>query len=237
MKSSASEPGLRNALRVDRFSDGSHGWLPWLAWLAWPACMTRMARMARWLALYPIEAYYNMFLFFVSCPRLDATDGKSFAGIMTAAVSSVLSEVQGNNLADNLAHMRPLVPNRCTCVVIALSRNSRSTSFIYALQLVNDGCIKGQPFPLHQSKGKVFWPNRTITREKISFGTVLRCQAIGDIFTYQSNTAKRMVGFIHDDVAANSSLVNSTTVDLYPVFSRFVIRFFLITLKIYYNFI
>ena len=146
-----------------------------------------------------------MFLFFVSCPRLDATDGKPSAGIMTAAVSSVLSEVQGNNIA----HMRPLVPNRCTCVVIALSRNSRRTSFFYA-QLVNDGCIKGQPLPLHQSNGKGFWPNRTISREKISFRTVLTCQAIGDIFTYQSNTAKRMVGFIHDDVSANSSLVNST---------------------------
>ena len=31
-------------VRVDRFSDGSHGSLPWLAWLAWLACMTRMAR-------------------------------------------------------------------------------------------------------------------------------------------------------------------------------------------------
>ena len=59
------------------------------------------------------------------------TDGKSSAGIMTAAVSSVLSEVQGNNLA----HMRPLGPDGCTCVVMALSRNSRRTSFIYA-QLV-----------------------------------------------------------------------------------------------------
>ena len=136
--------------------------------------------------------------FFFSCPRLDATGSKSSAGIMTAAVSSVLSEVQENNLA----HMRPLGPNRCACVVIALSRNSRRTSFIYA-QLVNDGCIKGQPFLLHQPNGKRFWPNRTITREKISFGTVLRCQAIGDIFTYRSNTAKRMVGFIHDDVSAN----------------------------------
>ena len=31
-------------VRVDRFSDGSHGSLPWLAWLA---TMARIARMAR----------------------------------------------------------------------------------------------------------------------------------------------------------------------------------------------
>ena len=88
-------------------------------------------------------------------------------------VSSVSSEVQGGNLAD----MRPLVPDRC--VVVAISKANAVTSVIYALQVENDGCIKGQPFPLHQpNETKYIWQNRTITKEKISFGSVLRYQAI-----------------------------------------------------------
>ena len=74
------EKGFRNVLetlcafwkrygfivRVDRFSDGSHGSLPWLAWLA---CM------ARWLALYPnsyiklIASFCSALLVWASCNK------------------------------------------------------------------------------------------------------------------------------------------------------------------------
>ena len=106
--------------------------------------------------------------------------------------AAALSEVQEGNLADIL----PVVPD--CCIIIAISKASAKKSVIYALQL-DDGCIKGPPFQLHQPNGREYiWPNRTITRESISVGSVLRCQAIGDILTYRSNTAKRMVGFIHE---------------------------------------
>ena len=114
--------------------------------------------------------------------------------IMAAAGSSVLPQVQGRCLAD-ITDIPPVVPD--CCIIIAISKTSFRTSVIYALQLEDGGCIKGTPFRLYQPNGREYiWPNRTITRESISFGSVLRCQAIGDILTYRSNTAKRMVSFI-----------------------------------------
>jgi len=115
---------------------------------------------------------------------------KTSASVFMAVAA--FSEVQGDNLADIL----PVVPD--CCIIIAISKASARKSVIYALQL-DDGCIKGSPFQLYQPNGREYiWSNRTITRKNISVGSVLRCLAIGDILTYRSNTAKRMVGFIHE---------------------------------------
>ena len=114
---------------------------------------------------------------------------------MAAAGSSVLPQVQGRYRADITDIPPPVVPDRC--FIIAISKDSARMSVIYALQLESDGCIKGRPVRLYQPNGREYiWPNKAITRERISVGSVLRCQAIGDILTYRSNTTKRRVSFI-----------------------------------------
>ena len=178
-------------------------------------CRTMNGAMAHnatqtFLAVYPTFAALFASISTVFCdtempPVMKICKILAYSGVFGL---KLLREVQGSNPDMRFARGKEkrMLPQANSCVVVALSKNSARTSFVYALQLVNDKCIKGQPFPLHQRNGKEsIWPNRTINREEITFGSILRCQAIGDIFTYLSNTAKRMVGSIHYDVSRPGS--------------------------------
>ena len=91
------------------------------------------------------------------------------------------------------ANLPPITP--CGVVVaIAKANSSGITSVIYVIKLDKNECIEGDPFRLCQRNGRYIWPNEILTRERIRFGSVLKYREFGDLFIYNGNTKKRMVG-------------------------------------------
>ena len=85
-----------------------------------------------------------------------------------------------------------------SCVVISISKASKTTSVIYALKLNNNDSIEGHPFQLYQTNGvEYFWKNITITEEDISCRSILKCNVSGNNVLYGGNTNKEKVGLIH----------------------------------------
>ena len=80
------------------------------------------------------------------------------------------------------------------CVIVALSKahSSGETSILYGQKLNKDDFGgEGHPFQLTQRNYLYIWENKTLTEERIRFGSVVKFVKVGNAFVYQGNTKFR----------------------------------------------
>lgn len=68
-------------------------------------------------------------------------------------------------------------------VVIAVARESGSTSIVYCRDIDNSGDGDGRPFQLYKFENRTFWTNEELTNERIKVGSLLNYQR--DVSPYQ----------------------------------------------------
>ena len=107
-------------------------------------------------------------------------------------------------------HRTISAPGRC--VVVAIARNSASTSDVFCRNIDNSGRGEGNPFQLRKSENKSFWTNEEVTNEGIKFGCLLEYRGVkcrqsflgrycgmgeqdGKQFIFHKSTGKLQVSF------------------------------------------
>ena len=107
-------------------------------------------------------------------------------------------------------HRTISAPGRC--VVVAIARNSASTSDVFGRNIDNSGRGEGNPFQLRKSENKSFWTNEEVINEGIKFGCLLEyrvvtcrqsflgrycdlCEQDGKQFIFHKRTSKLQVSF------------------------------------------